>query len=171
MVDMQAPSITCPANITIECTESTLPSNTGSAIAPDICNLPPVISFSDIMVQGTCAQESMITRTWTATDGAGNSVSCVQLITLEDNTPPIIFCPADITVECDESILPLNTGTATAIDECDVAPTIAFTDVTVAGLCPQENTITRSSNEPTFWVPFLYRDALHLVQGKAEFDN
>jgi hypothetical protein len=28
-----------------------------------------------------------------------------------------------------------------------------------------------SSNEPTFWVPFLYRDALHLVQGKAEFDN
>jgi hypothetical protein len=24
--------------------------------------------------------------------------------------------------------------------------------------------------EPTFWVPFLYRDALHLVQGKAEAD-
>ena len=21
--------------------------------------------------------------------------------------------------------------------------------------------------EPTFWVPFLYRDALHMVQGKA----
>jgi hypothetical protein len=26
-------------------------------------------------------------------------------------------------------------------------------------------------NEPTFWVPFLYRDALHLVQGRAEADE
>lgn len=25
--------------------------------------------------------------------------------------------------------------------------------------------------EPTFWVPFLYRDALHLIQGKAEADD
>lgn len=26
-------------------------------------------------------------------------------------------------------------------------------------------------DEPTFWVPFLYRDALHLVQGRAESDD
>lgn len=26
-------------------------------------------------------------------------------------------------------------------------------------------------DEPTFWVPFLYRDALHLVQGRAEADE
>lgn len=26
-------------------------------------------------------------------------------------------------------------------------------------------------HEPTYWVPFLYRDALHLVQGKAEADD
>jgi hypothetical protein len=25
--------------------------------------------------------------------------------------------------------------------------------------------------QPTFWVPFLYRDALHLVQGRAEADE
>jgi hypothetical protein len=28
-----------------------------------------------------------------------------------------------------------------------------------------------TTDEPTFWVPFLYRDALHLVQGKAESDD
>jgi hypothetical protein len=28
-----------------------------------------------------------------------------------------------------------------------------------------------SRTEPTFWVPFLYRDALHLVQGKAESEE
>jgi Fic family protein len=26
-------------------------------------------------------------------------------------------------------------------------------------------------DEPTFWVPFLYRDALHLIQGRAEADD
>ena len=25
-----------------------------------------------------------------------------------------------------------------------------------------------SKEEPLFWVPFLYRDALHLIQGQAE---
>jgi hypothetical protein len=28
-----------------------------------------------------------------------------------------------------------------------------------------------TKEEPTFWVPFLYRDALHLVQGRAEADD
>jgi hypothetical protein len=26
-------------------------------------------------------------------------------------------------------------------------------------------------DDPTFWVPFLYRDALHLIQGRAETDD
>jgi hypothetical protein len=28
-----------------------------------------------------------------------------------------------------------------------------------------------TKEQPTFWVPFLYRDALHLVQGRAEADD
>jgi hypothetical protein len=28
-----------------------------------------------------------------------------------------------------------------------------------------------TKEEPTFWVPFLYRDALELVQGKADSDE
>jgi len=28
-----------------------------------------------------------------------------------------------------------------------------------------------AKNSPTFWVPFLYRDALHLVQGRAEVES
>src|SRR5262249_16003306 len=26
-------------------------------------------------------------------------------------------------------------------------------------------------NEPTFWIPFLYRDALNLIQGRAELEE
>ena len=34
---------------------------------------------------------------WTITDGAGNIDSCTQVITVEDNEPPVIVCPADLT--------------------------------------------------------------------------
>ncbi|MFT6336579.1 MAG: hypothetical protein ACJATI_003338, partial [Halioglobus sp.] len=39
--------------------------------------------------------------TWTATDDAGNTASCVQTITVEDNEDPTITCPADLTLNTD----------------------------------------------------------------------
>ena len=77
-----------------------------------------------------------IIRTWTATDTSGNSSSCVQTITIEeDTTPPVIFCPADEIIACDEDSSPANTGFATASDTCSEV-TIAFNDV-VTPLPPQ----------------------------------
>ena len=35
--------------------------------------------------------------TWTATDSSGNSTTCVQLVTVVDDTPPTLTCPANIT--------------------------------------------------------------------------
>jgi len=34
---------------------------------------------------------------WTATDAAGNSSSCAQTITVNDNQPPVVNCPVNIT--------------------------------------------------------------------------
>ncbi len=138
MVDNTAPVITCPADITIECDESTDPANTGTATATDNCDGSPTITYSDVTGAGT------ITRTWTATDACGNSASCDQVITIEDTTPPAITCPADITVECDESTDPANTGSATATDNCDNNPTITYADTETSGACAQEKTITRT---------------------------
>ena len=142
--DSTAPVITCPADVTIECDESTAPLNTGSATATDNCDGDPVITFSDATAAGACPQESVITRTWTATDACGNSSTCDQIITIDDSVAPVITCPADVTIECDESSDPSNTGSATATDNCDTAPTITFTDATAAGTCPQESVITRT---------------------------
>ncbi|MGZ8238820.1 MAG: class I tRNA ligase family protein, partial [Methylobacter sp.] len=42
------PVISCPGNVTIECTASTLAANTGSATATDNCSVP-VITSSDVI--------------------------------------------------------------------------------------------------------------------------
>ena len=142
--DSISPVIVCPADVTVECDASILPADTGMATATDNCDAAPVIIFVDAVAAGACAQESVITRTWTATDACGNAITCDQIITVEDTTPPVIVCPADVTVECDASILPADTGMATATDNCDAASVITFADVVAAGACPQESVITRT---------------------------
>jgi hypothetical protein len=144
IVDTQAPSITCPVNITIECDDSTLPPATGLATATDNCDNSPEITFSDATAGGSCPQELTITRTWTATDGCGNSTACVQVISVQDNTAPLITCPSNITIQCGTNTGPAATGTATATDNCDNTPNITHTDATVAGDCPQEYLINRT---------------------------
>ena len=46
----------------------------------------------------------VITRTWTATDNCGNASTCIQTITVEDVTAPVITCPVDVTVNCEDPI-------------------------------------------------------------------
>ncbi|HHI02681.1 MAG TPA: T9SS type A sorting domain-containing protein, partial [candidate division Zixibacteria bacterium] len=135
--DTTPPVITCPANATIECNEDPDPIIIGSASADDNCDPSPTITYSDV------TNGNVITRTWLAEDACGNSSTCDQIIILEDTTPPVITCPADITIECDESTDPSHTGMATATDNCDQDVTITFTDTETAGVCPQERVITR----------------------------
>ncbi len=142
--DATPPVIVCPAALTVECDASTDPADTGMATATDNCDAAPVITFADVTVVGACPQESVITRTWTATDACGNATACDQIITLEDTTPPVIVCPADLTIECDASTEPANTGAPTATDNCDAAPVFTFVDVAVAGTCDGESVITRT---------------------------
>jgi hypothetical protein len=144
VIDNLAPTITCPANVTIECTVSTLPASTGTASATDNCDTSPTITSTDVTTAGDCPQSYSIVRTWKAADDCGNFNTCNQSIVIHDSTAPALTCPANITIECTASTLPANTGNPTSSDNCDVTPTVTYTDVTVAGACPQEYTITRT---------------------------
>src|SRR5690606_26299788 len=99
------PTITfCPADITIECTASTDPdvnSTLGVATATDACDMMPEVTYMDATVAGECPQEYTITRTWTVADDCDNATNCVQIISVEDSTPPVLTCPANLTLECD----------------------------------------------------------------------
>ncbi|MBK9016368.1 MAG: DUF3494 domain-containing protein [Saprospiraceae bacterium] len=113
------PTITCPADVSIECDESTLPPNTGTATATDNCSPPPpTVNYDDTITGGACPEEYTISRVWTATNSVGNSVSCVQTITVEDNTPPLITCPMNVTVQCTAEIPPVNTTLVVTSDNC-----------------------------------------------------
>ncbi len=111
-------SLSAPDDVTIECSESAEPSNTGQATISDNCNSKPVVTYSDQTATGDCPNESTITRTWTATHACGNSASASQTITIEDNTAPTLILPLDATVECNQSTDPTVTGMATATDVC-----------------------------------------------------
>ena len=80
----------------------------------------------------------------TVTDTLGNTDTDNSTVTVIDTTPPGIACPADVTIECDDSADPSNTGVAVSSDVCDPDPTESFASLVTPGSCPQEWTITRT---------------------------
>jgi len=131
--DTQPPVVvSCPAGATIEC--PAVPAF-GDPSFTDNCDTSLMVTFVDSNTPGSCPQEFMATRTWTATDDCGNSVMCSQTITVEDNTAPVIACPADLQLQCGDSTDPANTGNATATDACG-AVTITFADVPTQNCTP-----------------------------------
>ena len=123
VIDTTAPEITCPAHTIppLECPADTTPASTGTAIATDDCDDSPTIDYEDDIVPD-CGNSEVIIRTWTATDNSGNSDSCVQVIIVEDTTPPVVTLngDAEVTLECHfDTYTELG---ATASDDCDPGP-------------------------------------------------
>jgi len=105
-----------------------------------------ITTYSDgaaVPIGGGCNLPYMITRTWRVTDASGNYEVKTQLITVKDNIKPNLTTPSDLTLSCEQSILPASTGTATATDNCSPT-TITFVDNVLSGTCSGNNTITRA---------------------------
>jgi hypothetical protein len=127
----------CPPDITIECDESTDPSHTGEAEGSDNCAVLPDLWYVDDVTPGSCPHEEVITRIWHLNDNSGSDdVTCVQYITVVDNTPPQIECPAPIAVATQGEIPAPDPGLVTASDNCDPQPTIEFFEDVRLSDCP-----------------------------------
>lgn len=132
-VDITPPVITCPANRTQSCEISTDPATTGNPVVTDNCTVTS-ITHADVKIPGSCPFNFTLNRTWTAKDQSNNQANCLQVIKVQDITPPVIVCPLDITVECDTT--PAKTGVATVTDNCDPNPQITgHSDVDAGGFC------------------------------------
>jgi hypothetical protein len=123
--DTQNPTISAPANASYQCLSEVPASNPTQATASDNCGAPIVtVSESNNGGAGSIASPLVITRTFTATDGAGLTASASQTITVIDNTPPVISCPANITVNAVAGTCAANVSFSVgASDNCS-SPTV-----------------------------------------------
>jgi subtilisin-like proprotein convertase family protein len=125
VVDAQAPSITCPAAVTVSCASAVPAVNIASVTATDNCPGVAVTHVSDVISAQTCANRYTVTRTYRATDAVGLTATCTQIITVNDQTGPVIVCPANITqTTAIGSCTAPVTFTPTATDNCGGAVTI-----------------------------------------------
>ncbi|MFZ1784510.1 MAG: hypothetical protein WAU23_04860, partial [Ferruginibacter sp.] len=109
----QPPVITCPNNMTVQC---------GNVPNPDIESVTvtgtcPVVNITwegDVFSNQTCPGKYTLTRTYKATDACGNTASCEQTIIVDDNTPPTLTVPADVTLQCSDPLplMPLNVNSS-----------------------------------------------------------
>ena len=125
-IDNTAPVITCPANVTVSCAANVPAVNTASVTATDNCPGAIVIThIGDVITNQTCANRFTVTRTYRATDGCGSFTECTQIITVNDQTAPVITCPANISVTTPVgSCTAVVNFTPTATDNCAGAVTI-----------------------------------------------
>ena len=140
--DNDAPVIgSSPSDVYLDCDDPIPGASDLSAM--DNCDGTITISPTETNIPGNCPNEYTIKRTWTFTDGCGNSSSTFQQIFVEDNDAPVIgSSPADIYLDCDDPIP--SAGNLSAVDNCAGTITVSPTETTIAGSCPQEYTIKRT---------------------------
>lgn len=124
-VENTPPAITCPPGATVSLNAACqvqLADYTLLATATDNCQ--PVPTMSQAPSAGTILNGSGTTTvTLTATDGTGNTAACTLTVTRQDQTPPVVTCPASITqspvgLDCNPTV---TWAAVTATDNCSAA--------------------------------------------------
>ncbi|MBL7816022.1 MAG: gliding motility-associated C-terminal domain-containing protein [Saprospiraceae bacterium] len=132
-----------PANVTVTCLAEVPVAPT--VTATDNCTgATPTVVPSEVVSNETCVNRKTITRTWTATDACGNTATGVQIITVNDNVPPVLAdVPANVTITCNGDMPTAPTVTAT--DNCTGGtPTVRMTEATTNEVCANRKTVTRT---------------------------
>lgn len=93
----------------------------------------------------TCGDIGLNNVTLTVTDPEGAVSSCIAVVTVADNTIPIITCPVNITVSCAANIPPVNIASVIATDNCPVTVT-HVSDVISNQTCANRFILTRTYN-------------------------
>ena len=129
VLDNIAPSVICPANITVNATAGQCGAAvTYNATTNDNCSGSSTITYSH--EPGSFFQVGETTVTVIASDNNGNSATCQFTVTVVDNQAPVISCPSNITVNNDpgqcEAVVDF---VVTATDNCTALPVTIEYDI------------------------------------------
>ena len=115
--DTTPPALSPPPDLVVEATGPLTPVDLGTAVAVDLVSgaLAVTPSPSGPFPLGTTVV------TWVAVDGAGNSASATQRVTVRDTTPPAVQPPTDVVAVATGALTPVALGMATAYDLVDGA--------------------------------------------------
>ena len=130
------------ASVSVSCSEQ-VPA-VAAVTASDNCQGTVTFDFSEVEIPGTCANQYSITRTWTATDFAGNSTVFTQTITVSDTQAPtwVQAAPANVSVSCAADVPAVPAQTAS--DNCNAPVDVEFNESIATGSCPNKFTLTRT---------------------------
>jgi len=136
VVDTQKPKITS-LDVKVQCVGDVPPPYADLAAllaaggkASD--NSDPELAFSltsDSGLVGSCP--GTVTRVYRVTDDCGNFAETTQRIIVDDTIAPVLIPPPGATILCTDSLDPVNTGSATATDNCDASVDITHIDAQV----------------------------------------
>ncbi|MBC7774260.1 MAG: HYR domain-containing protein [Phycisphaerae bacterium] len=134
---------TVPAGVTVDC--DAIPA-VGTPAATDNCDASVSIVYDgETRVDGSCPNNYLLNRKWTATDNCGNTIVATQVITVRDiKAPTFTSVPAATTASCES--LPV-VGTPLASDNCTTNVTISYLGQSTqgsGGACPGNYAIVRT---------------------------
>lgn len=162
VIDNQNPTITCPANVTFNANNNVCFAtnvNLGTPVTSDNCPGQTAVARlnSAIITSTTRFNVGANSVIWTVTDAAGRTASCQQTVSIIDNQPPTISCPAnqeaDLNNNCMLTVPDLR-GLVTRNDNCG-ATTIVQS--------PVQGTTIASSHNQTHTFTFTVTDGAGLT--------
>jgi hypothetical protein len=120
-----------PQDLAVECDDSynlnQLNAWLANVTAVDECG-DVTITNDFVGLLNSCGATASVTVTWTAVDQYGNTATTPPAkFTIVDTIPPLIACPANVTLECPADTSVEANGSATAGDTCG-AVTITHSD-------------------------------------------
>ncbi len=114
-----------PADMTVECDK--IPAEPINITAIDNCDSDVTIEFNEERHNGSCQDNYVLTRIWTAIDNCGNLTQGVQTISVIDDMAPVLNnVPADLTFNASDGF---DTTFPITTDNCAVNPTLTVEEV------------------------------------------
>ncbi len=144
VVDTTPPVITAPVDQTFEATGPMTTPTLVPATAVDLVDPAPVVTYAP----HSFAVGANQVVTWTATDASHNTSTITSLVTITDNTPPVIAATADITAEATSAVGAVVTYTnPVATDLVDVTDPVTCGPVSGSTFPLGPTTVTCASHD------------------------